>query len=152
MSEYPPLLGLEGSKENASVFFLDSLSLGLPPTYNGYILLRRKRMMNMNIARKTLDEALRQLFGKMTVRVIIARDHDVSLKVLTNTTVWETLDKKGKVVDLRAGRTISTCILGLPMQNAKKIWMVPILWGGRKCWTGWKSLEETKIQWGDKNS
>ena len=99
-----------------------------------------------------LRQAIAAIFGgEQAVRVIIARDHEARLKVIEAVTVWENPEKEGKkVTDLKKNFEFSTSILGLPKKNSKGVWMIPILWQRRKCWVGWKSLEELpSIHWAD---
>lgn len=90
----------------------------------------------------TLEDALRKLFGNIPFKVIIARDHDVSMEVINTARVWTTAEYGTEVATLEAGRVIKTCILGLPITNSLGGVMLPILWENKKCFVSMKHLVE----------
>ena len=83
----------------------------------------------------SIQVAFKQVFGNDRVRVIIARDRDITLVSLhDNVNVWGDLTKTVSLRTMQKGDTLRVPLVGWPVKNERGQIMVPILYGGKRAW------------------
>ena len=93
-----------------------------------------------------MQKALHELFGDHPIKVIIAREDQVSVEITDDPVqIWKDPERKESLGKLVKGREYQFAILGWPVLNSFGNVMVPVYWKrGQTGWLNYSFAKEVK--------
>lgn len=107
--------------------------------------------MNKQDALAKLHEGFKALFGTDKIRIVIARDDDISvICTSSDVRIWADPEQSGDFIgELKESKQYFFSIIDLPVINSRGNLMVPVRWQGKTGWINRTWLKSAGIKFAE---